>query len=85
MSCVYVLWSDRAEKFYVGSSHEDVPTSRLHAHNTGKTRSTNFGRSWKVVFYEHFRDYSEARKRELFLKSGQGRKFITEMRNVSVK
>ena len=78
MPCVYVLFSETTQKFSVGSSHEDIPEFRLNAHNSGKTRSTKAGRPWTLVYQEHFPEYREARKRELFLKSGQGRKFIKE-------
>ena len=60
---------------YVGSSHTTVE-SRLTARNAGKTRSTKYGKPWIVVCEERLATYTEARKRELFLKSGVGRKWI---------
>ena len=77
MSTVYVL-TNKDNKIYIGSSHFDDPGVRLLAHNSGKTRSTKNGRPWKILFFEKFENYTLARKRELFLKSGQGRKYIKE-------
>ena len=50
----------------------------MDAHNKGKTKSTKSGKPWILMYYENFPDYTQARKRELFLKTGQGRKFISE-------
>ena len=76
MSCVYVIYSQSNKKCYIGSSREASADTRLQAHNGGKTKSTKSGRPWKIVHIEKYQTYSEARKRELFLKSGQGRKFL---------
>ena len=48
------------------------------AHNAGKTRSTKHGIPWEVIHFEKFEKYSEAFEREMFLKSGVGRKWIKE-------
>jgi putative endonuclease len=78
MSCIYVLQSSTNNKFYIGSSRDKNPDSRLKAHNSGKTRSTKSGKPWKVVYFENYPDYTSARKRELFLKTGVGRKWIKD-------
>lgn len=78
MACVYVLHSDKTSKKYVGSSRENNPDKRLVAHNFGKTKSTKQGRPWVLIYQEICNDYTEARKRENFLKTGQGRKWIKE-------
>ena len=83
MACVYVLYSKSTDRLYTGSSRQDDPLSRLRSHNAGKTRSTKNGRPWAVIYREKFSDYITARKRELFLKSGQGRKLIIgKLKNV---
>ena len=78
MSCVYILYSNSTKKFYTGSSRKNDVSSRLTAHNTGKTRSTKNGRPWTVVIIEIYQNYTAARKREIFLKSGVGRKKMNE-------
>ena len=78
MPCVYVLLSLKTGNSYTGSSREETPDVRIKSHNAGKVRSTRFGRPWKLVLVELYIDYTVARKRELFLKSGIGRKWLKE-------
>jgi putative endonuclease len=78
MACIYVLINYKKDKRYVGSSHKESPEVRLESHNKGKVRSTKYGIPWKIVYSESYENYSDARKRELFLKSGQGRKFLDD-------
>ena len=65
-------------KFYVGSSHFNDESKRISDHNSGNVRYTKSGRPWKLIHLEIFDTYTEARKRELFLKTGIGRKWIYE-------
>ncbi len=76
MFYTYVLWSDRLQKRYVGSC-EDVQT-RLRQHNKGESKFTKGGLPWKLVYTEEHATNTEARKREAFLKSGIGRKWLDE-------
>ena len=78
MPCVYVIFSKKTTKLYTGSSRKDTADIRLAAHNAGKTKSTKSGRPWQIVHTEVIQNYTEARKREFFLKSGAGRKQIIE-------
>ncbi len=78
MPCAYILWSQSTQKHYIGSSRENIADSRVNGHNSGKARSTRLGRPWKLIYQEQLPSYTEARKRENFLKSGQGRKWIEE-------
>ena len=78
MASVYILYSESLRKYYVGSSREDTAQSLVAGHNSGKARSTRPGRPWKLVYEEKLSHYTEARKRENFLKSGQGRMWAKE-------
>ncbi len=78
MPCVYILHSDRTNKFYMGSSREDDALSRLRSHNQSKTRSTKSGIPWRLIHEEKLLDYTLARKREIFLKSGVGRQWVDQ-------
>ncbi len=49
---------------------------RLKEHNSGKTRSTAYYKPWKLFFEESFETRAEARKREVYLKTGYGREWI---------
>ena len=64
---VYVLKSQRVERYYVGSS-EDV-AARLALHNGPRARWTKRFQPWGVVHTEEFATRGEALKRERFLKS----------------
>lgn len=74
MYFVYVLFSHKLNKRYIGSSHN--VEKRLIEHNLGKSKFTKAGIPWKLIYKESFLTNKEARKRELFLKSGVGRKFL---------
>ncbi|MCR4333463.1 MAG: GIY-YIG nuclease family protein [Patescibacteria group bacterium] len=77
MEVTYILYSQKTNKFYTGSSRTGT-TSRLVAHNAGHTRSTKSGIPWMLVLEEQCATYTDARQRENFLKSGAGRKWIGE-------
>jgi len=74
MSYVYVLYNSEYDRLYIGSTRD--LNQRIKAHQSGKVRSTKAYRPWKVIYTEKFDTYTEARKRENFLKSGAGRKWL---------
>ncbi len=76
MYYVYVLQSIVYKTRYVGST-EDV-IKRLMEHNAGRVRYTKGRMPWKIIYQESFISRSEAMRRELFLKTGQGRKYLDE-------
>ena len=61
---------------YVGSG--ESPTERLRRHNKGDYQFTKGHRPWELIYQEEHQTRAEAMKREKFLKSGQGRKFLDE-------
>jgi putative endonuclease len=73
---VYVLWSVKAKRTYVGQT-EDIE-NRLDRHNAGYIRSTKAYRPWLVIHSEEYATRAEAVKREVWLKSFRGRKWISE-------
>ncbi|MBI4722130.1 MAG: GIY-YIG nuclease family protein [Candidatus Stahlbacteria bacterium] len=77
MVYVYVLWSSKLKKRYIGSCHD--LEKRMKEHNRGKQKFTKSGTPWKLVYSEEFDNYSEARKREMFLKTGAGRKYLDNL------
>ena len=78
MFYTYVLKSVSHKTLYVGSSEN--PEKRLESeHNKGKVRYTSGRMPWKIIHKEIFSTRSEAMKREMFLKSGQGRKFLNDV------
>ncbi|MFZ2484545.1 MAG: GIY-YIG nuclease family protein [Minisyncoccia bacterium] len=79
MACIYVIENKLLGKLYTGSSRENEPSVRITAHNTGKVQSTKSGIPWKLVHAEMYNNYADARKRELFLKSGRGRELLKQI------
>jgi putative endonuclease len=72
---VYVLQGK--EKRYVGITNN--LTRRLAEHRAGHTKSAQIIGQFKLLHTEEFPDYNSARKREKFLKSGQGREFLNSL------
>ena len=70
-----MLRSLKNGKRYVGSTSKK-PSRRLMEHNQGSNKWTWANRPFELVYKETFVGKSEAIKREKFLKSGQGRKFL---------
>jgi len=73
---VYVLRSEKDNIRYIGSGEN--PTERLRRHNKGDYQFTKGHRPWKIIYQEKQASKSEAIRREKFLKSGQGRKWLDE-------
>jgi putative endonuclease len=78
MPCVYILFSSSNQKHYTGSSREDEPSVRLKQHNSSRVRSSKSGVPWQLIHVEYYTTYTEALKREKYLKSGKGRAWIKE-------
>ena len=76
MFFVYVIRSEKDGRFYVGMS-ENVE-KRILQHNKGMTFSTKGFRPWKLFLFEKFETRDEARKREVYLKSGSGKELTKE-------
>jgi len=77
MFFVYVLYSEKAKRRYVGMSGD--PDRRLLEHNGGHTQSTKAYRPWIKVYTESFETLIEAGNREKYLKSGIGREFLDKI------
>lgn len=69
---VYNLLSLKDKKFYTGFTTN--LKQRLQQHSRGEVKSTKDRRPLKLVHYEYFVNKKDAESREVFLKSGFGRK-----------
>ncbi len=74
---VYVLQSELDNKFYIGYS-KDVH-QRLKDHNSGKNVSTKNRRPFTLIFFEAYRNKSDALRREEYLKTTKGKAVIRAM------
>ena len=70
MYYVYILKSRTYLRHYIG--YTDNLDKRIKEHNNGKVRSTKGYRPWNLVRCEIFDNKTEARKRELEIKSYKG-------------
>lgn len=71
---VYVLKSKKNGQWYIGSTKD--MQKRILSHNAGKNLSTKHGLSWGMVYCEIGLNKDDARAREKYLKSGQGRRYL---------
>lgn len=76
MYFVYVLTSRDTGKTYVGSSA--TPEERLLAHNAGRGGWTRSHRPWTRVLLEEHPDRDTAERRERYLKSGWGGRWLAK-------
>ena len=74
MYTVYAIKSRMDGRIYVGFSSD--LSRRLKEHDKGKTKSTKGYRPWDLIYSEEAENRREARKREIYLKSGSGKEFL---------
>ena len=70
----YILYSEKLNKYYVGSTTDITP--RLEDHNRGKEKFTKTGCPWVIVYTEIFTELLDARRREASIKKQKSRKYI---------
>ena len=74
MYYVYLLLSEVDGKFYTGSTND--LRRRLEEHNNGKVASTAKRKPLRLIYYEACINEEDARRREKYLKSGMGKKYL---------
>lgn len=72
MFYVYVL-ENKAQEHYIGFTKN--LKKRVQEHNLGDTQSTRDS-SWRCIYYEACLDEDDARRREKYLKTTQGRRML---------
>ena len=72
MYYVYILVSLKDCKFYVGFSNNLI--RRIKQHQNGMVISTRHRLHIKLICYEAYLNKKDAKKRELYLKSSNGKK-----------
>ena len=79
MYYVYVLRSFKNKKRYVGST-KLFPEERLKQHNMGSNTWTKQNGPFELIYQEEYITVAVARKREIFLKNGVGRKYLDTLK-----
>ncbi len=74
MHYTYVLMSERDKRFYTGSTSD--LRARLRSHIEGRVRSTAYRAPLALVYYEACLNLDDARRRERFLKTGKGKRYL---------
>jgi len=74
MYYVYLLKSEKDGKFYTGST--DDLKRRMAEHEAGYVKSTVRRKPFKLIYYEACLNEDDARRRERYLKSGAGKKYL---------
>ena len=67
----YILYSEKLDKYYIGSTSS--LQGRLQRHNTSNTGFTSTGKPWVLKYYEVFESKHDAFKREFQLKGWKDR------------
>jgi putative endonuclease len=76
MVYVYVIESLLDQTRYTGIAKN--VTQRLNEHNHGKNRFTKGHLPWKIIFTEPHADWASARKKEKYLKSAAGKRWLVK-------
>ena len=76
MFYVYVLLSLCDDRTYIG--YTDNIERRLQEHNAGRSKATKHRRPFKLLFTEEFNTSKEAKHREVWWKTGAGRRKLKE-------
>ena len=74
---VYILFSQKLGKFYVGSTSD--LERRITEHNRGKEKFTKTGVPWILVYKEVFEELKQARQRELYIKKMKSRMYLERL------
>ena len=74
MFYAYILQSKRNGNFYTG--YTDDLRKRFKQQNSGQSKYTKDRGPYTLIYYEACLDKEDARSRELYLKSGKGKRFI---------
>ena len=74
---VYVLYNKAKNFIYIGYS-EDL-RQRVSEHNGGKSKSTKHYIPLEVIHYEAYRNMTDAKRREKYLKGNKGKTTLKTM------
>lgn len=70
MALLYIL-ENKNGKHYVGITSKSL-SERVNKHNRGEVFSTKFFKPWKLIYFERYNTFKEARIREIQIKSWHG-------------
>ncbi len=74
MFYTYVLQNQLSKRLYTGSTND--LRKRYNQHNTNKVYSTKNKGKYNLIYYEACLDEKDAKSREVYLKSGMGKRYL---------
>jgi putative endonuclease len=77
MPVMYILLSEKLNKYYVGACID--MDRRLHEHNVGHSKFTKTGMPWLLRYKEEFSSLQEAKQREGYIKRMKSKKYIESL------
>ena len=77
MFYTYILYSEKLDKYYIGSTN-DIER-RLKEHNRKKGKYTDTCIPWILVWKKDFEMVQDARKEEFRIKRKKSRKYIEDL------
>jgi len=80
---VYILKSQSADKYYIGSSSD--PERRLKYHNNYERGFTSRYRPWKIVYIKEYSSKTEALSAERKIKSWKSKKKVIKLINGEIE
>ena len=80
MYWVYILYSERIDKYYIGATSN--LQNRVNFHNSDFNKIwTSRGKPWELVFSHKFETHKDAFAAERFIKKQKSRVFILKLIN----
>ena len=79
MSWVYALYNIETNKIYIGQTNNIEHRLKEHNDKRGNHFTAKVVGEWKLVYEEELSSRNKAIRREIELKSYQGRKFIKNL------
>ena len=76
MYYTYVLCSEKDGRWYTGTTRD--LRARYESHANGRVGSTRYRRPLQLVYYEACRQWEDALRRERYLKSGRGKRYLRQ-------
>ena len=77
MYILYILYSEKLDRYYVGYTNDFQ--RRISEHNRVKGKYTDGGIPWILVYSESYDIKKSAMEREKFIKSRKSKQFIIDL------
>jgi len=77
MFYLYIIYSEKLDKFYVGYSSD--LKERLRKHNSSNKSFTGNSNDWKIVYTEEYKSKNDVMFREKQIKKWKSRKLIMKL------